>query len=109
MKRMGVSLIDIFFYLMIIVIFSWALLKSLHIIGSPVLIEMIPYFSIAFAGGAFYFKMNKACDDIKDMKPKIDDMSSRVITLETKETLREEQIKQMNGRLKDMEVHEKRK
>ncbi len=47
---------DIVFWTSLAILVLWALAKSFGIIHTPVIIEMIPLFTIAFAAGSFWNK-----------------------------------------------------
>ena len=74
----------IVFYVSIAVLFLWALLKALAVIRSPVWVDMIPFFSIAFAAGAFYQKVARLAEDMTLLLGKVEHIDKRVVSLESK-------------------------
>ena len=70
-----------------LIIIVWAILKSLHIIQSPVWMEMIPYFgggmsllAIAYQAGKLMQKVDEMAMEVR----KLAGFSERILKIETK-------------------------
>jgi len=74
---------EVVFYVSIAVLFLWALFKALGVIRPPVWIDLIPFFSIAFAAGAFYQKIARLAEDMALVLSKVEHIDKRVTALES--------------------------
>jgi len=66
-----------------VIIFIWALLKSIGIIQSPIWVEMIPVFGGAMAAGGVVQSLREVCKKVDKLEDKVDNVSSKVLIIET--------------------------
>ena len=88
----------IIFWLSLLSIFIWLILKVLGIINTPQLIELLPYFSAVFGAGAFFQMIRDIKDRLnklesennkgfKEFEPRINILDKRVAILEPRHNL----------------------
>ena len=75
---------DIVFWTSMAVLVLWALAKSFGLIHTPVIIEMIPLFTIAFAAGAFWNKFLTLEKDFHHLATRFDGVEKRLGLVEHK-------------------------
>ena len=61
---------DFVFWAAILVLVLWIIGKIVGVIHSPVLVEMVPYLSIAFGAGAFYQKISHMTAEVEKLAEK---------------------------------------
>lgn len=69
---------DIVFWLGLLTIFLWALLKSFGVIHSPSWIEMVPYFGGVVALAGFAFKAGRLFQKVDTMDKSLARLDGRV-------------------------------
>jgi len=74
---------DIIFWVSMLVIVVWIILKMIGVINSPVWMQMIPYMSIVFAAGAFYQSINAMKADIADLKVRMCIVEKDIIQMQS--------------------------
>ena len=85
----------IIFWISLLSILLWLILKALGYINTPPLIELFPYFSAVFGAGAFFQmirdmkdRLNKlekeTTNGFKDVDTKISGLDKRIVMLETR-------------------------
>ena len=62
MKKIDIK--DFLFYLSLVVIVIWFILKSAGVFNTPLIVEIIPIVSAAFGAGVFYNKINSSLGKI---------------------------------------------
>ena len=67
MKK-GVSIWDIFAWLVLIGIFIWLILKVVGIINTPELVAYAPYFGAVYLAGWQIHKLANVADDVRGSK-----------------------------------------
>ncbi|HLC85976.1 MAG TPA: hypothetical protein VJG30_01690 [Candidatus Nanoarchaeia archaeon] len=79
------------FWISLVSILIWLILKALGYINTPPLIELMPFFSAVFGAGAFFQMIrdikNRVINvesEIKDVKMTVHSLDKRVTVLESK-------------------------
>lgn len=78
-----IKIYDIVFWVSMLVIAIWIILKMFGVINSPVWIEMIPYLGIIFAAGSFYQSVNSMKSDVSDLKSRTNSIEREMIEVKT--------------------------
>ena len=97
MIKRGLDFWDIVILIGGLLILFWATLKSLGIIGSPIWVEMLPYFGIgaSFIGAAYKFgKLMRGIEETEDKVNRLVSMENRFNKVEHEHNLC------MSGKLK---------
>jgi hypothetical protein len=79
------------FWISLISIFIWLVLKALGYINTPTIIELMPFFSAIFGAGAFFQmfsdmrrRLSKVESEMKDVGLTIHSIDKRVAVIESK-------------------------
>ncbi|MBW2968657.1 hypothetical protein KY304_00190 [Candidatus Woesearchaeota archaeon] len=95
---------DIIFWMSMLIMIVWIILKIAGIINSPVWIEMIPYMSIVFAAGAFYQSINNAKLDMADLKIRMGAVELKFHDLEKEMVSVKTTFKHFNSDLNNLKI-----
>lgn len=88
---------DIVILIAALIILFWALLKAFGIVGSPVWVDVIPYFGVGLAIIGGVYKLGKIKKGIEDTERKID----KILKIEERFNVLEHEHKLvMEGKLK---------
>ena len=68
MNKRGANFWDIIAWIVLIAILVWIILKVSGVINSPSLVEYAPLFGAVYLAGWAMHKLDRAVDDIKDIK-----------------------------------------
>ncbi|MBW2974886.1 hypothetical protein KY366_04170 [Candidatus Woesearchaeota archaeon] len=94
-KETKTRIYEIIFWLALIIIALWLVLKAVGIINSPVWVEAIPYASGLFAAGAAFQVLKDTKDNVRTLTKRVGRMGQGLTKVEIEVKHLEKEIKEI--------------